>query len=215
MRRPLVTIGLALALSVSFFAMSALADIISGFTEKVSPDSETNASADHVYISYHDFTASQIWVASSSDGGQTFVQTNVFANDPNAEIQSFCNTVPSDIEVDPETGEVYVQWITADPAANTTEGCNITQIKNFHQVWVAHSPAASGVGVTTWDAHKVFDGDPGTNTDKIFATLAVDDSGIPGTGGNVYSVFADNLNGPNVFDIWFSHSGDHAVRWTA
>ena len=337
MRRPLVTIGLALALSVSFFAMSALADIISGFTEKVSPDSETNAtepsvaidradgtiyvawqasgthvarlddggrtfvqtpimnpfgsdigdvdvrvggptpcmtantgclpgthrvyvtslerlpfllqthlaysddrganwtinnlaafnpsfidrpwlavypsktnaSADHVYISYHDFTASQIWVASSSDGGQTFVQTNVFANDPNAEIQSFCNTVPSGIEVDPQTGEVYVQWITADPAANTTQGCNITQIENFHQVWVAHS-ANNGL---TWDAHPVFDGGAGTNTDDIFATLAVDDSGKPGVSGNVYSVFTDNLNGAAVYDIWFSHSSNQARYW--
>ena len=338
MRRPLVTIGLALALSVSFFAMSALADIISGFTEKVSPDSETNAtepsvaidradgtiyvawqasgthvarsddggrtfvqtpimnpfgndigdvdvrvggptpcmtantgclpgthrvyvtslerlpfllqthlaysddrganwtinnvaafnpsfidrpwlavypsktnaSADHVYISYHDFTASQIWVASSSDGGQTFVQTNVFANDPNAEVQSFCNTVPSGIEVDPQTGEVYVQWITADPAANTTQGCNITQIENFHQVWVAHS-ANNGV---TWDAHPVFDGGAGTNTDYIFATLAVDDSGVAGVSGNVYSVFADNLNGASVFDIWFSHSSNRGSMWS-
>src|SRR5438477_4226385 len=89
--------------------------------------SKTSANLDAVYISYHDFSASQIWVAGSTNGGQTFVQTNVFANDPNAEIQSFCNTVPSDIEVDPETGEVYVQWITADPVANTTQGCNITQ----------------------------------------------------------------------------------------
>src|SRR5436305_1154563 len=216
MRRPLVTIGLALALSVSFFAMSALADIISGFTEKVSPDSETNASADHVYISYHDFTASQIWVASSSDGGQTFVQTNVFANDPNAEIQSFCNTVPSGIEVDPQTGEVYVQWITADPAANTTQGCNITQIENFHQVWMAHSPPATLGGLTVWDAHLIFNGPSNTNTDDIFATWGVDDSGSPGQHGNVYSVFADNLKtiqGTAVFDIWFTHSSDKGTSW--
>src|SRR5207245_4593651 len=143
---------------------------------------------DSVYISYHDFSASQIWVASSDDGGQTFVQTNVFANDPNAEVQSFCNTVPSDIEVDPQTGEVYVLCITADPVANTTGGCNISQIENFHQVWVGHSPPASSpAAVTTWDAHLVFDGAPSTNTDKIFATLAVDDSGSPGVGGNVYA----------------------------
>ena len=339
MRRPLVTIGLALALSVSFFAMSALADIISGFTEKVSPDAERNATepsvaidrsdgtiyvawqasgthvarsddggrtfvqtpimnpfgndigdvdvrvggptpcitantgclpgthrvyvtslerlpfllqthlaysddrganwtinnvaalnpsfidrpwlavypskisanVDAVYISYHDFSASQIWVASSNNGGQTFVQTNVFANNPGAEIQSFCNTVPSGIEVDPETGEVYVQWITADPVANTTEACNITQIQSFHQVWVAHS-ANNGL---TWDAHPVFDGGAGTNTDDIFATLAVDDSGVAGVGGNVYSVFADNLNAASVFDIWFSHSSNKAMTWSA
>jgi hypothetical protein len=173
--------------------------------------SKVSASQDSVYISYHDFSASQIWVASSHDGGATFVQTNVFANDPNAEVQSFCNTVPSDIEVDPQTGEVYVQWITADPVANTTGGCNITQLENFHQVWVAHSAN----GGLTWDAHRVFDGGPTTNTDEIFATLGVDDSGVPGTGGNVYSVFTDNLSAPDHFDIWFSHSSDNAVMWSA
>ena len=31
-----------------------------------------------------------------------------------------------------------------------------------------------------------------------------------GVGGNVYSVFTDNLRGPSVFDIWFSHSSDTA-----
>jgi hypothetical protein len=172
--------------------------------------SKVSANQDSVYIAYHDFSASQIWVASSDDGGQTFVQTNVFANDPNAEVQSFCNTVPSDIEVDPETGEIYVQWITADPVANTTGGCNITQLEDFHQVWVAHS----GNGGLTWDAHQVFDGGSTTNTDEIFATLAVDDSGMPGASGNVYSVFPDNLRGPDVFDIWFSHSSNKGAIWS-
>jgi hypothetical protein len=170
----------------------------------------TPATADQVYVAYHDFSASQIWVASSNNGGQTFVQTNVFANNPLAEVQSFCNTVPSGLEVDRQTGEVYVQWITADPVQNTTGGCNITQNENFHQVWVAHSPA----GGLAWDAHLVFDGGPNTNTDEIFATLAVDDSGKPGVGGNVYSAFPDNLAGPAIFDIWFSHSSDKAVTWS-
>jgi hypothetical protein len=172
--------------------------------------SKVNAMQDSAYIAYHDFSASQIWVASSHDGGQTFVQTNVFANDPMAEIQSFCNTVPSGIEVDPQTGDVYVQWITADPVANTTGGCNITQAENFHQVWMAHSAN----GGLTWDAHQVFDGGPNTNTDDIFATLAVDDSGMPGVGGNVYSVFADNIRGVSVFDIWFTRSLDKGVSWS-
>ena len=172
--------------------------------------SAVSATSDDVYVSYHDFSASQIWVASSHNGGAAFVQTNVFANDPNAEVQSFCNTVPSGIEVDRETGEVYVQWITASPVENTSGGCNITQAENFHQVWVAHSAN----GGLTWDAHQVFDGGPGTNTDEIFATLAVDDSGQAGVGGNVYSVFADNLLAPDHFDIWFSHSSDKAVTWS-
>src|SRR5437016_1872701 len=101
--------------------------------------SKTSANQDQVYVSYHDFSASQINVAASNDGGQTFgPSVDVLAQNGITQAQSFCNTIPSDVEVDPETGEVYVQWITADPVANTTQGCNISQIENFHQVWVAH-----------------------------------------------------------------------------
>src|SRR3989442_664232 len=180
--------------------------------------SKTSAKSDQVYISYHDFSASQINVAASNDGGATFgLSVDVLAQNDMAFLNSFCNTVPSDIEVDPETGDVYVQWITADQPANVAMGCNLTQIQNFHQVWVAHSKPATGTGiatVTSWDAHRVFDGPPNTNTDDIFAPLAVDDSGQAGVPGNVYSVFADNLNGASVFDIWFSHSSNKAATWS-
>src|SRR5947199_9473642 len=165
--------------------------------------SKTSANQDQVYVSYHDFSASQINVAASNDGGQTFgPSVDVLAQNVLAQTQSFCNTIPSDIEVDPQTGEVYVQWITADPVANTTQGCNVSQIENFHQVWVAHSPPATGVGplaTTSWvnDAHLVFDGNIGrtwqTNTDRIFDILAVDSSGVSGVHGNVHSVFTDKL----------------------
>jgi hypothetical protein len=180
--------------------------------------SPVSANQDQVYVAYHDFSASQIDVAASNDGAQTFgPSVDVLGQNGLAQSQSFCNTVPSDIEVDPRTGEVYVQWITADPVANTTQGCNISQAQDFHQVWVAHSPPAVGAGpatVTSWDAHQVFDGGPGTNTDEIFATLAVDDSGVAGTAGNVYSAFADNLTAPAAFDIWFAHSPDRGQTWT-
>src|SRR5207249_4672201 len=153
--------------------------------------SKTSANQDQVYVSYHDFSASQINVAASNDGGQTFgPSVDVLAQNGIAFANSFCNTVPSDIEVDPQTGEVYVQWITADLVANTTGGCNITQVENFHQVWVAHSSPATGTGpaaVTSWInyAYLVFDGGSSTNTDEIFATLGVDDSGVAGVSGNV------------------------------
>jgi hypothetical protein len=181
--------------------------------------SKLSANQDQVYLVYHDFSVSQINVAASNDGGQHFgPSVDVLATNGMAFLNSFCNTVPSGIEVDPETGEVYVQWITADPVANSGQGCNITQIQNFHQVWVAHSPPATGVGLattTTWDAHLVADTGPNTNTDEIFATLAVDDSGISGTHGNIYSVFPDNISGPLSFDIWFSHSSNKGVSWTS
>ncbi|TMD07668.1 MAG: exo-alpha-sialidase [Chloroflexi bacterium] len=173
-----------------------------------------SAAHDQVYIAYHDFSVSQINVAASNDGGHTFgPSVDVLSTNGIAFANSFCNTVPSGIEADPGTGEVYVEWITADPVANTTQGCNITQIQNFHQVWVAHSPPAVGTSLatvtTTWDAHQVFNGPTNTNTDEIFATLAVD------TGGNVYSVFPDNLRSSANFDIWFSHSSNKAMTWSA
>ncbi len=181
--------------------------------------SKTSANQDQVYIAYHDFSVSQINVTASNDGGQIFgPSVDVLSTNGIAFADSFCNTVPSDIEVDPETGEVYVQWITADPVQNTTQGCNISQIQPFHQVWVAHSPPANSALVTIWDAHMVFDGNVGrtwqTNTDRIFATLGVDDSGAPGVPGNVYSVFPDNLVASGITDIWFSHSGDKGITWS-
>ena len=169
-----------------------------------------SAAQDKVYIGYHDFSVSQIWVVASTDGGSTFGQSiDVLASNPAIEAQSACNTVPSDIEVDPTTGEVYVQWITADPVQNI-QGCNITQDQMFHQVYIGHSVGALGVGpaaVTTWDDHLIYDGGPGTNTDEIFATLGVD------LAGNVYSVFPDDLAGPGIFDIWFTHSSNKGQNW--
>ena len=182
--------------------------------------SQTAANQDQVYIAYHDFSASQINVAASNDGGQTFgPSVDVLGTNGIAFANSFCNTVPSDIEVDPETGEVYVQWITADPVQNTTQGCNISQIEPFHQVWVAHSPPADMATLTVWDAHMVFDGNVGrtwqTNTDRIFATLGVDDSGMSGVHGNVYSVFPDNLVAPGTTDIWLTYSSDKGHSWAS
>jgi hypothetical protein len=180
--------------------------------------SKVSATQDKVYISYHDFSISQISVAASSDGGATFGPSiDVLTSSPVAEFETFCNSIPSGLEVDPQTGEVYVQWITADPVQNA-QGCDLTQNQNFHQVWVAHSTGAVGTGpgtVTTWDVHQVFDGPGNTNTDEIFAALAVDDSGMPGKSGNVYSVFPDNLSGPQVYDIWFARSLDRGVSWSA
>src|SRR5256712_5007567 len=176
--------------------------------------SPVSAERDQVYIAYHDFSISQIWVAASNDGGATFgPSVDVLTSNGLAFANSFCNTIPSGIEVDPQTGEVYVWWITADPVANVGQGCDITQIQPFHQVWVAHSPPAGTGGLTTWDAHLVFDGGPNTNTDKIFATLGVDDSGTPGVAGNVYAVFSDNLVAPTAWDIWFTHSSKRAWSW--
>src|SRR5919204_1648261 len=184
------------------------------------------AAQDQVYIAYHDFTDSQIYVTASNDGGTTFGPSFVASAGPSvptptlgvpAPADSFCNTVPSGIEVDPRTGEVYVLWLTADPIANTTEGCNVTMIQNFHKLWVAHSPPAAGVGpatATVWDTNVVYDGALTENASDIFAALAVDDSGTTGSPGNVYVAFADNKLAPDHFDIWFTHSSNKGVSWS-
>jgi hypothetical protein len=167
-----------------------------------------NATSDKVYIGYHDFTISQIWVAASINGGDTFGPSEDVFSDVHAEAETFCNSIPSGLEVDPTTGEVYIQWITAGPVQNA-QGCDVTQNQDFHEVWIAHSAGAGMTPVTTWDDHLVFDGPENTNTDKIFADIAVDSS------GNVYSVFPDNLAAPDHFDIWLAHSSNKAVTWSA
>jgi hypothetical protein len=180
--------------------------------------STTSANQDQVYVAYHDFSVSQINVAASNDGGQTFGPSiDVLAENGLAFANSFCNTVPSGIEVDPETGEVYVEWITSTPVANTTQGCNLSQVQPFNEVWVAHSAPATGTGamaMTSWlnDAHLIFDGGPNLNTDDIFASLAVDDSGNPGVHGNVYAAFSANII-ESIFNIRFMRSSDKAVNW--
>jgi hypothetical protein len=181
----------------------------------VSPSPAT-AAQDKVYIEYHDFTVSQISVAASTDGGTTFGPSiDVLTSNPAAEVATLCNSIPSGVETDPRTGEVYVLWITADPIQNA-QGCDLTQNQNFHQVWIGHSSGAIGTGpaaVTTWDVHQVFDGPATTNTDELFATLAVDDSGTPGVSGNVYAAFPDNLAAVTHYDIWFTHSSDRSATW--
>ena len=59
----------------------------------------------------------------------------------------------------------------------------------------------------------MYEGAPSENTDDIFATLAVDNSGDPMKSGNVYSVFADNKLALHQFDIWFTQSRDQGATW--
>jgi len=60
--------------------------------------SQVSAIHDHVYVAYHDFSASQINVAASNDGGQLFgPSVDVLATNGMAFLNSFCNTVPSGI----------------------------------------------------------------------------------------------------------------------
>src|SRR5256885_11542614 len=77
------SLGITLALTLTLFSTAALADIISGFTEKVSPNGQSNATEPSVAVDRSDGTVYVAWQASgthlarSDDGGRTFVQTSI------------------------------------------------------------------------------------------------------------------------------------------
>jgi len=161
------------------------------------PPGGTTANA-HVVLMYHDFYGpSQIWVNVSTDGGATFAASKPVLLNPAAtpgsvlgsglgNLFSECNTVPSGIytvKTGPHAGRIYVSWIAADAAQNTS-GCNVSMAQSFHDLWVAWS---DDVG-NTWTTQQAFDGMVGHDASTPFATFTQDDKGNP------YIAFADNLN---------------------
>jgi len=150
------------------------------------PPGKTTDQAD-VYLSYHDFGPSQIWVNVSTDGGKTFgPPIDVIAASAPAQAATFCNSIPGGLQVaqsGQHAGRVYVGWITADVATNVATGCNITQMDTFHSVWIAWSDDQGG----TWTAEQVFDGGFGHDASALFADLTLDNQGEP------YMAFGDNL----------------------
>ncbi|MGH2866906.1 MAG: hypothetical protein ACRDNK_04970 [Solirubrobacteraceae bacterium] len=165
----------------------------------------SNTGHGRVYIQYHDFAPSQVWVASSTDGGKTFgTPVDVLAGSPQAEAASFCNSIPGGLKVvksGPHAGRIYVAWLGADLATNVATGCNLTQLNTFHSVWVA----SSDDGGATWTSHLVFDGGIGHDASALFADLTLDNQGNP------YVAFGDNLD--NEWDMWVQASFDGGVSW--
>jgi hypothetical protein len=158
-----------------------------------------------VYISYHDFGPSQIWVNVSKDGGKTFgTPTDVIAASPEAQAYTFCNSIPGGTKVvqsGPHAGRVYVAWLAADVATSAATGCNITQMDTFHSMWVAWSDDEG----STWHSHLVYDGGFGHDASALFADLTLDDQGNP------YVAFADNLN--DEWDMYVMASFDGGTTW--
>jgi hypothetical protein len=167
----------------------------------IPPGKTTNEA--NVYITYHDFVASQIWVNASTDGGRTFGLWTDAITDPTAELASFCSTIPGGLKVvqsGPHAGRVYVAWLAAD-ILNPATGCNLTQAQAFHTVWVAWSDD----GGQSWTDQLVFDGGFFHDGSEIFADLALDNRGNP------YVAFAMNLQ--DEFDIWVAASFDGGSTW--
>ena len=151
-----------------------------------------------VYITYRDFAPSQIWVNVSKDGGRTFsAPIDVLAALPEAQADSFCNTIPGGVKVvksGPRAGRVYVAWLAADVATSIATGCNYTQMDTFHSVWIAWSDDEG----QSWRATEVFDGGFGHDASALFADLTLDEKGNP------YLAFGDNLG--KQWDVYVSAS---------
>src|SRR3989442_67914 len=138
-----------------------------------------------VYVSYHDWVPSQVWVSKSTDGGKTFGTPVAVINDPAAIADSYCNTIPGGLKIvrsGPHAGRVYVAWLGGDPS-NILTGCNETQLQAFHDIWVAYSDDQG----QTWTDQVVSDAGPLHDASEIFADLTLDNRGNP------YIGFTTNL----------------------
>ena len=147
------------------------------WTDAYIPPGKTTNQA-RVYIGYHDFGPSIIWVNVSKDGGKTFSQQQSVLSDPMAQANSFCNTIPGGLKVvqsGPHAGRVYVAWLAGSVATNVPTGCNITQLDTFGQVWTAWSDDEGA----TWTDQLVYDAGFGHDASAIFADLALDNAGNP------------------------------------
>ena len=142
----------------------------------IPPGKTTNQAL--VYIGYHDFGPSIIWVNVSKDGGKTFSQQKSVISDPVAQANSFCNTIPGGLKVvqsGPHAGRVYIAWLAGSVATNVPTGCNVTQLDTFGQIWMAWSDDKGA----TWTDQLVYDAGFGHDASAIFADLALDRLGNP------------------------------------
>jgi hypothetical protein len=160
-----------------------------------------------VYMTYHDWAPSQIWVNSSTDGGAHFgVPVDVITS-PQASAASFCDTIPGGIKVvksGPHAGRVYVAWLAGDVVFNPATGCNETQAQLFHTVWVAWSDNADAQ-VPTWTDQLVYDAGIGKDASTIFADIDLD------TAGNPYIAFSMPTLGE--WDTFVMASFDNGATW--
>src|SRR5438128_499079 len=185
-----------------------------GFTTQVSPSSQTNATEPSVAVDHSDGTiyvawqAGGTWVARSDDGGRSFVQTPIAdpfgrdIGDVDARVGGPTPCATPTTNCLPGTHRVYVSSIERAPLLLQTR-LAFSDDRGAH--WTINDLAAFNPSFVDRSS---------TNTDKIFATLGVDDSGVSGVAGNVYAVFADNLAAPTVWDIWFTHSSNRGGTWS-
>ena len=171
----------------------------------IPPGSDTDHA--HVYMTYHDWAPSHIWVNTSTDGGATFGAPVDVITSPLANADSFCDTIPGGVKVvqsGQHAGRVYVAWMAGDPVGNVATGCNETQAQLFHTIWIAWSDNADAQ-TPTWTDQLVYDGGVGKDASTIFADLALD------TAGNPYVAFSIDTMGE--WDTYVMASFDGGTTW--
>jgi hypothetical protein len=160
---------------------------------------KTTKQAD-VYIGYHDFGPSAVWVNASHDGGKTFTDPVNIIVEPDAIASSACNTIPGSLRVaqgGQHPGRVFMSWIASDAGSSSASGCNYTQEDTFYQAWVAWSDD----GGATWNDQLVYDGGITHDMGELFPDMTLDRKGNP------YMSVADNLK----FDATTQNSGEWDV----
>lgn len=172
---------------------------------------KTSKKAD-VYIGYHDFGPSDVWVNASHDGGKTFgAAVNVIV-EPDAIASSACNTIPGSLRVaqaGKHAGRIYMSWIASDAASSSASGCNYTQEDTFYKAWVAWSDD----GGVTWNDQLVYDGAVTHDMGELFPDMTLDRKGNP------YVVVADNLKfdattqDKGEWDVYLFASFDGGKHW--
>jgi len=147
-------------------------------------DTPWNPDQTTVFLEYHTFSPEELaYVTMSVDGGKTFGPPQMITTDTNAIVGSGCNTIPGGVVVDEATGTAFALWLSGnDVESNIQTGCNYSQIGPFNKAWVSTGVPSAIPGIYTWTSHLAWTGqiDPltkiGDNADKIFATIAVDQS---------------------------------------
>lgn len=189
-----------------------------------SPD--TNPADTTVYMEYHDFTTSSVYIVSCSMVGGTLACGGPV---PVSNPQTACNSIPGGVAVSPagsaHPGRVYAVWSTADPQTNVASGCNYTQLAPFYAVYVAWSDTPSVAG--SWHQVPVYIGPTGssqncpgtsavngvsTNTcadvSELFTPIAVDQA------GNAYVSFVDYISTIDKhYDMYLARSTDGGNTW--
>ena len=189
-----------------------------------SPD--TNFKHTDVYLEYHDFVTSDVYIVTCSMAtGSLQCGMPVAVSNP----QTACNSIPGGVAISPKgskhPGRVYAVWSTADPQTNLSSGCNYTQLAPFYAIYVAWSDHPSNSG--SWHQAPVYIGPTGsaqkcpdtalvagvsTNTcadvSELFTPVAVDQA------GNAYVAFDDYVSTLHKhYDIYVARSTDGGNTW--